>query len=101
MFIIHFIHVYIGISVSPRQNGFFFFLKFKQCGCYLAQPWLRPISKHKRGILNGLHFYQRDTPGKLQAPQKYESRSFEIVEYILVLTVKDKSHCIKNQNDRI
>ena len=91
--------MFIQGFLSPRQIGFL--KKFKQCGCYLLQPWLWPISKHKRGILNGLHFYQRDTPGKLQAPQEYESRSFEMVEYTLVLPVKDKSHCIKNQNDRI
>lgn len=91
--------MFIGTSISPRENGFLFV--FKQYGCYLAQPWLWPISKHEKGILNGLHFYQSDPFGKLQIPQECDSGSFENAEYMLVLSVKYKSHCRKNPHDGI
>ena len=90
-----------GVAKSRTRLSDWTELNWTECGCYLAQLWLWSISKHKRCILNGLPLYQRDTPGKLQAPQECESRSFEMVEYTIVLTVKDKNHCIKNQNDRI
>lgn len=97
-FIRHFFSYAYGLLSHQEKMDFFFVCK--KCGCYLAQPWLWPISKHKRGILKGLHFYQRDPFGKLQVPQECESGSFESAEYMLVHSVKDKSRCRKNPNDR-